>query len=278
MVPPMDVLLRALGECIRTLRESRGLSVSALARRSGLSIRFVTELLAGRANVSVVNLARVGQALETSAAALLADAEAKVAKGDDRPTVIALLGIRGAGKSAVGARLADRLGVAFLELDHEVETEAGLSLAEIFALHGESYYRRLEVDALRRILSQGRGAVLAAGGGIVTNPPALQLLEERSLTVWLRASAKDHWSRVIRQGQPRPMTDLPGAKSELRRLIAAREPLYRRARVRVDTSRLGLEGSVQAILGRLGLDAPMSAERRSRRAASRNRARRSPAG
>src|ERR1700752_925752 len=106
MVPPMDVLLRALGECIRTLRESRGLSVSALARRSGLSIRFVTELLAGRANVSVVNLGRGGQALETSAAALLADAEAKVAKGDDRPTVIALLGIRGAGKSAVGARLA----------------------------------------------------------------------------------------------------------------------------------------------------------------------------
>src|SRR5689334_15005086 len=91
IVPSMDVLLRALGECIRTLRESGGLSVSALARRSDLSIRFVTELLAGRANVSVVNLARVGQALETSAAALLADAEAKVAKGDDRPTVIALL-------------------------------------------------------------------------------------------------------------------------------------------------------------------------------------------
>jgi shikimate kinase len=131
-------------------------------------------------------------------------------------------------------------------------------LAEIFALHGESYYRRLEVDALRRLLDDGRAAVIAVGGGIVTNPSAMDLLERGTVTVWLRASFEDHWQRVVRQGDPRPMAGRPAAQTELRKLIAEREPLYRNAALRIDTSRLGLEASVDMLADRLAGRGPTS--------------------
>ena len=247
----MEPLLRALGERLRELRERRGTTLEALARKSKLSVRFLSELLAGRANVSVVRLARVAEALGTTAAALLGDAEASSRAASTAPLVVSLLGIRGAGKSAIGERLAERLGMPFFELDREIEAQAGLSLAEIFALHGESYYRRLEVDALRRLLDDGRAAVIAVGGGIVTNPAAMDLLERGTVTVWLRASFEDHWQRVVRQGDPRPMAGRPAAQTELRKLIAEREPLYRKAALRVDTSRLGLDASVEMLAERL---------------------------
>ena len=230
----MDELLVRLGAVLRTLREQRGLSVGEIAARSGLSPRFLTELQAGRANISIVRLASLARELGTTSSALLAEAE----NGRAAETrIIALLGVRGAGKTTIGTELAARLKVEFAELDRLVESEAGLSLADIFATHGEAYFRQLEVAALRRFLARDTSAVLATGGGIVENTAAWTLLEQHTTTVWLRASVDAHWTRVLRQGDPRPMAGRPTAKAELRRLLARREPLYRRARYRVDTSR-----------------------------------------
>jgi XRE family aerobic/anaerobic benzoate catabolism transcriptional regulator len=212
----------------------------------------VTELQAGRANISLLRLLRVAEALGKPAGALLTAAEEVNQERRTPPTIITLLGIRGSGKSTIGARLADRLHLAFLELDRLVEAEAGLSLEEIFALHGEEYYRRLEIEALQRLLRESAGAVLATGGGIVMNAEARELLEHHTLTIWLKANAREYWNRVVQQGAPRPMTNRPGAKAELRRLIAEREPLYQRARYRVDTTRLGVDGSVEAIVKKIG--------------------------
>ena len=257
-----DPLLGRLGAAIRARRERRGLSVTALATRSGLSSRFLTELQAGRANISVARLARLASELGTTASELLADSED--GDGADGPRVIALLGVRGAGKSTIGTELARHLGIEFAELDRLVEAEAGLSLSEIFAIHGEAYFREVEVAGLRRFLARGVDAVLATGGGIVENAAAWKLLDEHTVTVWLRASADAHWSRVVGQGDPRPMAGRPAAKSELRRLLARRAPLYRRARYHVDTSRLDVGGSVRFIAAR-------TADRRGRRAERRRR-------
>ncbi len=249
----MEAILKHLGAQIRALREQQGLSVEQLAKRSRLSIRLVTELQAGRANISLLRLLRAAEVLGKPAGVLLTAAEEASQKWDEKPTTIALLGIRGAGKSTIGARLAARLNLSFLELDRLVEAEAGLSLEEVFALHGEAYYRRLEVEVLRRLLRGSAGAVVATGGGIVMNPQARELLEEHTITVWLKASAREHWNRVVRQGHPRPMTSHPAAKAELRRLLAEREPFYRRARYHIDTARLGVDGSVETIARKPGV-------------------------
>jgi XRE family transcriptional regulator, aerobic/anaerobic benzoate catabolism transcriptional regulator len=247
-LPRMDPFLAALGARIRVLRAHSGMSVGDLAGRAGLSTRFVTDLQAGRANVSIVRLRRLAHALGTSVSSLVAEAEAGQA---DAPAVVALLGVRGAGKSTIGAQLAARLHVEFFELDRLVEAEAGIALAEIFATHGEDYFRRLEVSALRRLLARNVAGVVATGGGIVENAEAWKLLEEQTMTVWLRASAEDHWRRVVRQGDPRPMAGRPAAKAELRRLLVRRAALYERARYRVDTARLGIGGSVRSIAAKL---------------------------
>ena len=235
---------------IRRLRQDRNLSVSDLAARADLSARFVTEIQAGRGNVSILRLAALAAALGTSVSQVIAAAEEDAAA----PRLIALLGVRGAGKSTIGAKLAARLGVEFLELDRLVESEAGLTLADVFTTHGEDYFRRLEVAALRRLLAERRSAVLATGGGIVDNREAWPLLQQQTTTVWLRASPEAHWERVVRQGDARPMAGRPAAKAELRRLLARREPLYRRARHRVDTARHGIDGSVRFLLARLTLE------------------------
>ena len=245
----MEAILKRLGAQIRALREQQGLSVEQLAKRSQLSIRLITELQAGRANISLLRLLRVAEALGQSAGALLTAAEEESQERNKQPNkqpmIIALLGVRGAGKSTIGARLAADLKLPFLELDRLVEREAGLSLEEIFALHGEEYYRRLEVEALRRLMRTSAGAVLATGGGIVTNPEAHELLERHTFTVWLKANVQEHWNRVVRQGAPRPMTSRPGAKAELRRMLAEREPLYRRAHYCIDTTRHDVDGCVR---------------------------------
>lgn len=253
----MNQLLSRLGRRVRALREEQRLSVRDLAKRARLSPRFVTEIQAGRGNVSIIRLAALARALGTPASQLVAATEEEAGG----PKVVALLGVRGAGKSTIGEKLAARLGVEFLELDRLVEAEAGLSLPEIFATHGEEYFRRLEVAALRRLLAQRQSAVLATGGGIVENGEAWRLLDEHAATVWLRASSEAHWSRVVGQGDGRPMAGRPAAKLELRRLMARREPLYRRARYRVDTARLGVDGSVRFIAERVGRAYGASARR-----------------
>lgn len=237
-----DRLLSGLGRRVRDVRVQRGWTRKELARRSGLSARFLVEVESGQGNISVRRLADLARALGATPAALLSGPG-----GEAEIPVIALLGLRGAGKTTIGRRLARRLRVPFVELDRRVEEAAGLTLAEIFALHGEPYYRRLERDRLEQVLAEARPLVLATGGGIVAAPETYALLKRRALTVWLRAKPEDHWNRVVQQGDRRPMADHPEAMAELRRLLASREPLYAEAAHTVDTSRLGVDAVVQEI-------------------------------
>jgi len=236
-------LLHALGRRVRAARGARGWTLRELSERSGVSLRFLVRLEAGEGNISVRRLAEVAAALETSPALLLQEEGAA-----DRPTVIALLGLRGAGKTTVGRRLARRLRVRFVELDRLIEEAANLTLSELFSLHGEEYYRRLERDVLRGLLDGGTSMVIATGGGLVTSGETFALLRRRAITVWLKATPEDHWNRVVRQGDRRPMANHPQAMADLRALLAAREPLYSDAALIVDTSGKNVEQVVGEIV------------------------------
>jgi XRE family aerobic/anaerobic benzoate catabolism transcriptional regulator len=238
-----EPLLAALGRRVKALRGALALTLRELAGRSGLSERFLVQIEAGTGNVSVLKLAALAGALQTTPAALLAE---PIARARRRLPAITLLGLRGAGKSSVGRRLARRLRVPFIELDRRIEEAAGLSLSEVFAIHGETYYRRLERQALDRVLGEGP-LVLAAGGGIVASPSTYSRLRRGTLCIWLRANPEDHWNRVVQQGDRRPMADHPQAMTELRRLLQSREPLYAKAAHTVNTSGRDPEAIVDAV-------------------------------
>jgi XRE family transcriptional regulator, aerobic/anaerobic benzoate catabolism transcriptional regulator len=235
-----DSLLQGLAARARATRLARGWSVRELAERSGLSTRFLVQLESGKGNISVKRLADVARALDTTVAQLLTET-------DPPAPVIALLGLRGAGKTTVGRRLARRLRRPFLELDRRIEQAADLSLSELFSLHGEDYYRRLERDVLDQVLAERRGLVMATGGGIVTSAETFARLRRSAVTVWLRATAEDHWKRVVSQGDRRPMANHPEAMAELRARLAAREPLYTLADYTIETATLSVSQVVDAI-------------------------------
>ena len=216
---------------MRAQRERRGWSRRELAVHSGVSERFLAQLETGDGNISLRRFAEVAHALGTTPSVLLAAADAPAGV---KP--IALLGVRGAGKSAVGEALARKLGLPFVELDHEIEEAAGLSLADVFAVHGEAYYRRVEREVLSRVLAAPSPMVLATGGSIVNDPTNFSLLRARCFTIWLRARPEDHWNRVVAQGDQRPMAENPHAFAELRALLAAREKLYARAEHTIETT------------------------------------------
>jgi XRE family aerobic/anaerobic benzoate catabolism transcriptional regulator len=250
-----------------------------LARQSGVSVRFLGQIEGGEGNVSLEKLGQVAGALGVSPGSLLLDAQEEAAlgllaevrellrhhdEGEVRQALglarslllapagqrVALLGIRGAGKTTVGSRLARRMRVPFLELDALVEKEAGLSLGAIFELHGEEYYRRLERQALLALLERP-AFVVATGGSLVTVPEHYGLLKRCCSTVWLQARPEDHWARVVAQGDARPMRNKPRAMEELRALFAARAPLYEQAAIRVDTHGLGLDEVTEQVHGAL---------------------------
>ncbi len=229
--------LARLGERVRALRTGHGMTRRLLADASGVSERYLAQLEAGRGNISVLLLRKVGRAIGVPVERLVREDEP--APRNER---IALLGLRGAGKSTLGTKLAQTLGVPFVELDREVEKQAGARLGEVFAMYGQDAFRRFEQRALERVLNQHERAVIAAGGGLVTAPATYEMLLERCLCVWLKASAGEHMSRVIAQGDMRPFRGRvqgqgrSAALDEIRKLLADRDRLYARADRILDTS------------------------------------------
>ncbi|MGZ5179749.1 MAG: helix-turn-helix transcriptional regulator [Ramlibacter sp.] len=259
-----------LGARVRAWRARRGMTRKQLARDSGLSERFLADVESGKGNVSINSLEAAAQALNISILELLQDAPRPalarlhhlLGRLDDvqldqasallagafglgdaqgREKRIALIGLRGAGKSTLGAQLAAERGVPFVELDREIEREAGTSMNEILLLHGQAGYRRYERRALFRIAEDhADGVVMTTGGSIVSERETFDLLQSRFYCVWLKASPEEHMSRVVAQGDMRPFDATRGATTEamedIRRILASREALYARADAVVDTA------------------------------------------
>lgn len=269
--------LTALGKRIRELRAQRGMTRKALAREAKVSERYLGQVEAGDGNISIVLLRRLAAALNVSLTDILTPDHPHTAEKQlltrllhrlpahrleevilrvlrefapddaERRQRIALIGLRGAGKSTLGALLAAELQVPFIELDREVEQEAGLPLGEIFTLYGQAGYRRIERRCLERVLQGYTRAVIAVGGGVVAEEDTFALLLARCYTVWLKATPEEHMERVLAQGDLRPMAGNATAMEDLKQILAAREPLYRRADAVVDTSRQTLQASLAAL-------------------------------
>jgi XRE family aerobic/anaerobic benzoate catabolism transcriptional regulator len=246
---------------VRARRTELGLTRATLAERADVSERFLAQLESGEGNISVARLQDVGEALGTTAAELLSTRPGKAAAPRK---VIALLGLRGAGKSTLGPEVARRLGVPFFELDALVAREAGMPLSTIFEMHGEAWFRRLERKVLEGFLDTHEAAVLATGGSIVTASDTYQLLRRRAVTVWLKAKPQDHWDRVLRQGDLRPMRNRANAMAELKALLRTRKPLYARAEHVVDTSSATLEDAAARVVSAVGHANGHAQQKRSR--------------
>jgi XRE family transcriptional regulator, aerobic/anaerobic benzoate catabolism transcriptional regulator len=255
--------LARLGERVRAWRQEHGLARKALALASGVSERYLAQLESGQGNISVLLLRKLAQAMRVPVEQLVrenGDAPAALAAaaqllgtlsedrleaalrllqtqfGSPRRQRIALLGLRGAGKSTLGAKLAQLLGADFVELDREVEREAGAELGDVFSIYGQDAFRRFERRALERVLRNHDRAVIATGGSIVSEPETYRLLRDRCYCVWLKASPDEHMARVIAQGDMRPFRGRSEALDEIRRLLAERDRLYARADATIDTS------------------------------------------
>jgi XRE family aerobic/anaerobic benzoate catabolism transcriptional regulator len=240
-------LLERLGTRVRERRKERALTMREVATTAEVSERFLVLLEAGRANVSVVRLEAIAAALGTTAGELLTEGTPQGPKAPALGPVVALLGLRGAGKTTIGTRAAARLEMPFVELDARIAERAGMSLGSLFEIHGLAYYRRLEREELERVLETKTQTLLATGGSLVTDHSTYGHLRRAAVTVWLRASAEDHWQRVVAQGDARPMANRTDAMKELRGLLRARRALYERAEFAVDTSSLGLERSIERV-------------------------------
>jgi len=270
-------LLHVLGERVRALRAARALSRKVLAEKSGVSQRYLAQLEQGSGNISVLLLARVAEALRVSVTDLLAADRAVSAEQGligslvremspelqkvclqmlkDRfamPTKarrrVALVGLRGAGKSTLGRRLAAELDVPFVYLGGEIEQLAGMSASEIFSLSGQAGYRRLEERALIKVLGEYEHCVIETGGSIVTDDKLRETLLGTCFVIWLYARPEEYIERLIRQGDIRPMQNQSDALSDLRQILAEREASYRRAHASLDTSGLTVDECVHALV------------------------------
>lgn len=229
-------LLSWLGTEVRGRRKQLGWSRRVLAERTGISERFLADVEGGKANPSLSTLCDLSTAFQVDPAILLGASDlSERVKGVGLR--IALLGLRGAGKSTIGRLLANQLGWPFVELDVEVENGTGLKLAQIFELNGENYFRRVERETLRRLLDEApEHAVFATGGGIVTEPETFALLRSRTWSVWLKAKPEEHWRRVVAQGDTRPMRNNDTAFEGMIEILKERERHYRQADVTIETS------------------------------------------
>jgi XRE family aerobic/anaerobic benzoate catabolism transcriptional regulator len=270
--------LRLLGERIREARARRGMTRKILARDSRVSERYLAQLETGQGNISIILLRQVAQAMGLPLADLvhegpdrsvelalllqtlerLSPAELGQARqllagafgaamAEGRRHRIALIGLRGAGKSTLGRRLAETRGIPFIELDREIERESGLALGEIFALYGQPAFRRFERRCLEAAIERHKSCVIATGGSLVSEPGTFDLLLAACFTVWIKAAPAEHMGRVLAQGDTRPMAENEEAMEDLRRILAGREALYSKADAVIDTAGKTIEASFAAL-------------------------------
>jgi XRE family aerobic/anaerobic benzoate catabolism transcriptional regulator len=259
-----DPYLHRLGERVRTLRHQRGITRKALAAHAKVSERYLAQLEAGLGNCSIVLLRRIARAiglpvtqlvhegaeppldlvlltqfLERLPPEMLVEARKLVTEHFSSPPEdhrrVALIGLRGGGKSTLGRMLAERLDVPFIELDREIERRSGANLSEIFDMFGQETFRRAEREALDDVLRRHPHFVMATSGSIVTEPGTLELLLASCFTVWVRAEPEEHMKRVMAQGDMRPMANNARAMEDLVSILKSREPLYAKAEAVLST-------------------------------------------
>ena len=236
--------LVTLGERVRSLRARRGLSRKAAAARARVSERHWANLETGVGNASILVLLQVAKALQCSLVTLLEEAPEA---GNLRRQHIALIGLRGAGKSTLGQRLAQELGYVFVELSRVIENLAGCSISEIHGLYGPEAYRRYERRALEDCLAQYPHVVMATPGGLVSEESTFNMMLAQCYTIWLQATPEDHMARVLAQGDTRPMSASTEAMQDLRRILSSRSPFYAKADLHFDTSLQPLKESFQKL-------------------------------
>jgi XRE family transcriptional regulator, aerobic/anaerobic benzoate catabolism transcriptional regulator len=260
-----DAYLHRLGERVRTLRHQRGITRKALAQHAKVSERYLAQLEVGRGNISIVLLRRIARAIGLPVTQLvhegaeppldlvlltqflerlppesLVEARKLVTEHFSSPAEdrrrVALIGLRGGGKSTLGRMLAERLDVPFIELDREIERRSGANLSEIFDMFGQETFRRAEREALDDVLRRHKHFVIATSGSIVTEPGTLELLLASCFTVWVRAEPEEHMKRVMAQGDMRPMANNARAMEDLVSILKSREPLYAKAEAALVTT------------------------------------------
>ena len=280
--PAEEVYLKRVGERVRLGRARRGMSRKILSKASGVSERYLAELERGAGNASLLVLRQIADALGLEAAELIADhaerpidltlilhqlerlapgelAEARrlLAQRFGKPGAsskgrVALVGLRGAGKTTLGQLAAQALSVPFVELDREIERASGMELSEIFASHGQAMYRRLERQCLETVIERFDRAVIATGGSLVTEPATYDLLLSTCFVVWLSAKPDEHMGRVLAQGDLRPMAEGPQAMDDLKSILDSRAALYAKADLQVNTSDKSEAEAFAALLAAIG--------------------------
>ncbi|WP_238372938.1 helix-turn-helix transcriptional regulator [Heliomarina baculiformis] len=269
-------LIRRVGERVRKARERKGIPRRVLSEISGVSPRYLAQLEAGEGNISIGLLLRVAIALDhriewliseedpwTSEVTRVADLYRLASKSIQqevldvlnaenqdtrRASRLCLIGLRGAGKSTLGAMVGKEMGVPFVELNREIEEHSGMPVEEVLALYGQEGYRSLEAQAIDRVIATYDTVVLAVAGGIVVEPETYNTLLSRFHTVWLRTSPDEHMMRVRAQGDERPMAGNPEAMEQLKSILTSREPLYARAEAQLNTSGVAVETALSQLV------------------------------
>jgi XRE family aerobic/anaerobic benzoate catabolism transcriptional regulator len=286
-------LLNLLADRIRQARARRGMTRKQLARDSGVSERYLAQIEGGSGNISVLVLRQLAKALNLPADVLLSEGPEppvdlvhtleflRRLSADDmkrarslllyefggvdpaaRHRRIALIGLRGAGKSTLGAALGERLELPFLELDRLIEQESGLTLNLIFDFRGQAGFRQLERQCLENVLLGHPAFVMATGGSLVSEPGTFERLLSSCFTVWLRASPEEHMQRVMEQGDLRPMANNREAMSDLKRILKEREMLYSKADIQIDTAGRSFEKSLELLIRAVRAEVKLEADPR----------------
>ncbi len=272
----VQALIGRVGERVRRARERKGIPRRVLSDMSGVSPRYLAQLEAGAGNISIGLLQRVAMALDHRIEWLLGDEDPwtsdalkvadlfRAANSDVQERVlrtltpqtgktmrahrVCLVGLRGAGKSTLGATIGAALGVPFVELNSEIEEQSGMPVEEVMALYGQEGYRKLEAQAVSRVIQTHDSVILAVAGGIVGEPETYTRLLSHFHTIWLRATPGEHMDRVRAQGDERPMAGNPEAMEQLKSILTSRQALYEKAEAQLDTSGQSPEESLSELM------------------------------